>query len=352
MYLLELGSLKFTLITTSYDDMYPGLDHVVFAPGTSAFGPDWQHLVAVWAKSDEPRRYDVYDRLGQRVAQFQQQDMVSMGSVPAFAMAGRVAVASGSRLVVWDLLSGQHLGTRRHPAPGSDLMDESDGHWDGKGVVAANSMGSKLAFVAALAFHIHLYDALTLAKIGCVHAYAGHAPSVFSLASSLEYGVYGWTLLHLDPQKDRAHLRVLRSGPCGSRCIYWHEGQRGQMLRSAPSPDGAFLAFLRSEDTTLCVIDCRRGGLVMARQVAHSSGRPIEATQKCLGAAVGPGFWLGWSHGTLAAVQWMGGLWPSSIAWWYRSDPGDCRLNCQDRQAQAAWYARRMCMKIQKIQAC
>ena len=222
MYLLELSSLEFALITTSYDDVHPGLGHVVFAPGTSAFGPDWQHLVAVWANSDEPRHYDVYDRLGQRVAQFQQQDMVSRGSVPAFAIASRVAVASGSRLMVWYLLSGQHLGTRRHPAPGSDLMDKSDGHWEGKGVVAANRMGSKLAFVAALAWDIHLYDALTLAKIGCVHAYAGHAPSVFSLASSLEYGVYGWTLLHLDPQKDRAHLRVLRPGPCGSKCIYWH----------------------------------------------------------------------------------------------------------------------------------
>ena len=202
MYLLELGSLKFTLITTSHDEVHLWLDHVVFAPGTSAFGPDWQHLVAVWSSDDEPRHYDVHDRLGQHVAHFAQQEESSVGSVPAFAMAGRVAVASRSRLVVWNLLSGQHLGTRRHPAHGSDLMDESDDDWEGDGVVAANSMGSKLAFVAAQACDIHLYDTLTLLKIGCVRAHAGrHAPSAFSFASSLEYGVYGWTLLHLDPER-------------------------------------------------------------------------------------------------------------------------------------------------------
>ena len=178
VYLLELSSLKFTLITTSDDAVHIWLDQVVFAPGTSACGPDWQHLVLVWGMLPEPSTcdYDVHNRLGQRVAGFEQQDWGDKGSAPAFAKAGRIAVASGSSLVVWDLMSGQHLGTRRHPARASNLLGPpGNSDWERMGVVAANSMGSKLASVAAKACDIHLYDALTLEKIGCVRADRMHA---------------------------------------------------------------------------------------------------------------------------------------------------------------------------------
>ena len=164
VHLLEVASLSLTLITTAYDDQHMMLPDIALAPGHLTFAPDSQHIVVAWTSDDGTCGCDIHNRQGHRVAQYEL-GAVRYGAVtpPAFARDNRVAFACGNSLVVWDLLSGQHLGTWQ---PLNDTAPE--GSLENNGVVAANKTGSKLAFVAAHACDLYLYNAVTLARLGSV----------------------------------------------------------------------------------------------------------------------------------------------------------------------------------------
>ena len=274
VYLLELASLSLTLITTAYDAQHMVLPDMRSVPGVLSFAPDGQHILVVWSRlGPQICGCDVHSHQGQRVAHFELED-VNNGSTtpPAFARDNRVAFACGSSLTVWDLLSGQHLGTRR---PLCDAVPEGgweEGDLEDNGLVAANRTGCKLAFVAANACDVHLYDAATLAKLGCVRAHAGVQSRLgFGNAHALEYGIYGWFLLHQDFGAISARLFIVRPEPCGgSTCKdhTWRDSCGENIPMPAASPDGAFLAFLRTEDTTLCVMDVRTGDLVITEAIS------------------------------------------------------------------------------------
>ena len=170
VYLLELATLSLTLVTTAYDAQHMILPDIAFVPGTLSFAPDSEHILVVWARVDpEFCGCNVHNRQGQRVAQFELEDVSdSAVAPPAFAKDNRVAIACGESFVVWDLLSGQHLGTGQSS---DDTAPEGTGH--DNGMVVANKTGCKLAFVAGRACDVHLYDVVTLARLGCVHAHGG-----------------------------------------------------------------------------------------------------------------------------------------------------------------------------------
>ena len=290
VYLLEL---PLTLITTAYDAQHMVLPDMRSVPGVlrQNFAPDGQHILVVWSRlGPQTCGCDVHSRQGQRVAHFELGD-VNNGSTtpPAFARDNRVAIACGSSLTVWDLLSGQHLGTLR---PLGDAVPEGgweEGDLEDNGVVAANRKGCKLAFVAANACDVHLYDAATLAKLGCVRAHAGVQSRLgFGNAHVLEYGVYGWFLLHQGFGAISARLFIVRPEPCGgstSKDHTWRDSCGENIPVPAASPDGAFLAFLRTEDATLCVMDLRTGDLVISviciLQGCRAPGAGFRQKQRC-----------------------------------------------------------------------
>ena len=122
----------------------------------------------------------------------------------------RIAVARQLYFVVWDLQTGHRLSTQHPPAglkrPASPAVEHGS-------KLVISPTGAKLAFCAASTSTVHLYDAASLALLGCVDPFVGMQPEVHRpLIGRLVWSVFGWLVPNWQyGDHDRAHyLHFLR----------------------------------------------------------------------------------------------------------------------------------------------
>ena len=101
----------------------------------------------------------IFGRTGQALSRFQYPTCL-----PSFALIqeSKLAVAMPHEVGVWDMMTGQLLGSTATLATEAGCMREY------QAFVAANRTGCKLAFLGACTSALHLYDAETLELLACL----------------------------------------------------------------------------------------------------------------------------------------------------------------------------------------
>ena len=179
----------------------------------------------------------------------------------ALAQDSKIAVSLRSKLQVWDLASGDLLGTLDPPVTascsyGSSLLSNSD-----VGPVVADPTGRKLAFMPAGSRAVLLYSALNLKLLACVSPSSGlHSLSNYTI-SRLKWGTWRWLTATVETKKWQAHELQLDSGS-NTYGVLQCAVQPGSLL--ALSPDGAFECRYQSKSRTIRVSDIRTEQLMFA----------------------------------------------------------------------------------------
>ena len=224
-------------------------------------------ILALWHGYDaNESRFEVHDSSGQRIAQFRASGQGFDWQL-ALTAGNRVAAARSQDFSVWDLRSGQLVGTRGPATPATQ------GPASGcTGLIAANKTGTKLAFCAWGSTAVHLHEAVTLEALGVVHPADRVMPACLESGGSQLCGLgweVGWNCvvrMH-GPQR-----------PCGRH--HWQDcllalrlragGLYEEMMRNDPpnatlpavSPDGVFMCMFSPSAATIGVYDTRSGQLL------------------------------------------------------------------------------------------
>ena len=270
-----------------------------------------------WRLGDrEGHDLSVYDRSGQLIARFEDDDL----SVPAHfsdgclahAVGERVAAARATSFAVWDLRSGRKLGVRG-PWP------EQSPHEAGMaaGQVVANRTGSSLAFCGTGSLDVHLFDAVSLEAQGTVRLAGSellaHLQSVGGQLASIVWAAGGFLLQTRDVTHthDLVHmlgLHFLKSQPGSSssprerlRCSpkEWRGWSVQDGMQPALTSDGAFVAMYEHASRTVEVWDTCSGRKAHTQAIVVPE--QVEAKYTHRGYAV-----LSWGSSGLALLLRVG----------------------------------------------
>ena len=292
-------------------------------------------LVTVVSDRREPC-FTTYDRSGRILSQFQDG---SWDPSTAFARGHRLAIAQPDQVRVWDLQSGQLLGSTEalwdeYPranaaaamaalaafaaAPAAADEDDSNSvEHQGpppvaqRALVAANRSGCKLAFLGASSHALHLYDAVTLEALACLQP----AGDIECLAVAARSGYLAWAgsgswlLLRCPegnsyaPFQEMGLLKlqdlVVFGAGAGGRSFkqLLHCDSMDEQLQ-ATSPDGRFLCTYQTLrfEAHIKVYDLRSGSLMLAHEselpgLPSSCSKSAHLPQRSGGAAVALGCW-------------------------------------------------------------
>ena len=180
----------------------------------------------------------------------------------------RIAVARQLYFVVWDLQTGHRLSTQHPPAglkgPASPAVEHGS-------KLVISPTGAKLAFCAASTSTVHLYDAASLALLGCVDPFVWMQPEVHRpLIGRLVWSVFGWLVSSWQHGgHDRAHyLHFLRPQEGCNKYLKQVLGCIAQPVAGgAFSPDGVFLCSFQQSSWVMHIHDTRSGHLVAKHAV-------------------------------------------------------------------------------------
>ena len=254
LYRLDVARLAVQHITCSRD--IETLEQVVFSRCGSL-------ILALWHNyADDDSRFEVHDCSGQRVAQFRE-PVHAFERQLALTAGNRVAAARSQDFSVWDMRSGQLVGTRGPETPAAQTPAGGRA-----GLIVANKAASKLAFCARGSTAVHLYEAATLEALGVVHP-AGEGllarlAAQESKLCRLGWGVGGW-VMHLTPAATCGTCYVrLRAGGEYEEVL----GQAGgEASLPALSPDGVFMGMVSPSAAAVGVHDTRSGQLLSTMAV-------------------------------------------------------------------------------------
>ena len=265
LYLLDIDTHELRHITTSYEDMDM---HSIQITAKS------RCIVVFWEEyADGGFQCDVHARAGHRVASFRPQAVSALDPpAKAFMLEDRMALAGCSNLDVWDLASGQLIGSR---TPTQTVL--SLGSW-ALSKVSVNLPGTKVAFLPAGCSTLYLYDSRTLAALTTVLLSSHALPPG---AGSLVWGAYSWMLtscsqLEADINTERAQCTQAFQPTAGSSCPCT-EVLRLDALHhhvSAASPDGCFLLYCELATARLVVHDLRSGRVLLTQDLEFPEGVP------------------------------------------------------------------------------
>ena len=271
-------------MTGSYDHMSIGI---------VSFSLDSQLILVPWEDDCSEPIFDIHDRTGQCLAQFQVPCLPWREFSLAHALGGRAAFACHYDFWVVELRTGQVLGNR---APCSVVLQEHTS--PDSGLVTSNKSGSKLAFCTRGSSEIHLYDSLTLAALGSVSPFGGEALSHLFCAQarlcSIEFCGRGWALRagqqpFMFPCFRRTEsLLVSMTWPGSDRFkdTLWCEPQNAPY--PVVSPSAAFVCTYEALRAVVSVHDTRSGQRTFTQAVRLPEGVPDVAAD-CKAVA------LGWS---------------------------------------------------------
>ena len=221
----------------------------------------------------------IYDCAGQAISHFQ--DTISTPSFD-FVQGSRLAIALPLGVRVWDMLTGQLLGSTAALATSSGPTSSGK-----RAFVAANKTGCKLAFLNAHSPALHLYNALTLEALACLQpAGSMEYQAIEGATGGLVWGSSGrsWLLLQrpaADPWSAQS-LVIFKVAP-GSTWLTLVL-QRDATFQCNPaclSPDLSCVCthetIFKAAQLTINVHNLHSGALVLA----HKVKLPGVPTSKC-----------------------------------------------------------------------
>ena len=282
LYMLDVGDEEPAFVTES--EQYRRMGNVSFSLDSTLILVSWEGL-----DDSDPANFDVHDRAGHRLAQFQVPGMPPDQGPPAHTLGGRAAFVRSHDFSVVELCTGDLLGVR---GPGVSALDDNPEH---AGLVTANSAGSKLAFCARGSGEIHLYDALTLAALGSVSPFG--AVSLSDLADagpaelrSLQFCGRGWsvcakafgkTMLFFQAQQGSGDVKQTMRCECSATVD--SSSMIGGWLHDAPdpvvSPNAAFVCTYEGPHNNVSVYDTRSGQQIFTHPFVLPEGMPAAAAK-------------------------------------------------------------------------
>ena len=164
-------------------------------------------------------------------------------------------------------------------------------------MLAVSRSGPKLAFCPGSASTVHLYDAASLALLGCVDPFARMRSEVQRpVMVHLDWSVFGWLLLAWQPGGCFDSMYSLHFMKAQESCNIYLKQVLGQIAQPEAgfvfSPDGAFLCSVQQQDSVVLNIhDTRFGSLVAKRAVKPDLKSSLKATNIDVKYKV-----LGWSR--------------------------------------------------------
>ena len=195
---------------------------------------------------------------------------------------GNRAIALPHHICVWDLLTGQLLGSTAMLA-----IRACSEPCKASAILAANRAGCKLAFSGAESSALHLYDALTLEMLACLQPAGASEHEAYKWgATSLHWGRNTSSWLFVRRWRDHGDVYVLQDTlgstnlSCNSLCV-----SSTFLCMPAVSPDLGRVctverAFMASS-ATIRVHDVYSGALVLTHEVRSS-----PAAHECLRSEV------------------------------------------------------------------